>query len=100
MAAAEAVIPMPISTVDQMATSVVAHKKSAMLPMPEMYGRRMTVADEALFQLIGVLQVDDNSNLHSSDCQNTSDRYLRSGVHLQVPNDENWQDTQDPVTDT
>ena len=52
------------------------------------------------FALVGVLVVDDNINLHSSDCQNTSDRNLRSGVHLEVPDNENWQDTQDPITDT
>jgi hypothetical protein len=49
VAAAEAAMPMPISTVLQIATSVVAQRKSSRLFMPLIYGRRIMVAEDALF---------------------------------------------------
>jgi hypothetical protein len=44
----EAAIPIPVSLVDQIATSVVAYRKSSWLERSLTYGMRMIVAVEAL----------------------------------------------------
>lgn len=49
VAIADAVMPRPCSDRDQIATSVVAHRKSDLLAKAPMYGKRAIVAAEALF---------------------------------------------------
>ena len=48
VAAAEAIIPIPVSAVDQIATPVVAYKKSAVSLRPLTYGKRTMVAVDPL----------------------------------------------------
>lgn len=48
MANEQAARPIPVSAVDQIATSVVAYRKSAWLARSLTYGMRMIVAIEAL----------------------------------------------------
>lgn len=48
----QAAMPMPVSDIDQIATSVVAYKKSAWLARSLTYGIRIMVAIDALWRQV------------------------------------------------
>ncbi len=95
VAIAAAVIPIPGSTVLQMATSVVEYRKSSWASCL-MYGMRTIVAVEPLF-IVRNVSVARWQALHCTKCQNQCHGNLGSRIHSKIPDEEDWENAQCPV---
>jgi hypothetical protein len=97
----EATIPIPVSDVDHIATSVVDQRKSETSRSPFTCGMRIIVAVDPLISISMLSDVvDDMDGLHSSKSKDSTNGEFCSRVHLEIRDHENWQDCQSPICPT
>jgi hypothetical protein len=91
------VMPIPGSTVDQMATSTVAYKKSGPSLSERMYCIRTIVAVLPLKLLVSEM-VQRIAYSHCSKSEDTHDHRLGLLSHFQVPHNEDGKRPESPVS--